>query len=138
VERVGGWLAGEIPDRGDGRHGDEGEDQRGQDRPADLEARVPVKLGRHAIAALAVTVAEQDPDDAALDDHEDPRRDPEDGDEQILDRLCVRALRLQRVLRGVGRAAGQQEAEGRETQDPEQPLPHVGHVSRMLVRGLSR
>ena len=44
LEHVALGLGGEVPDRGDRGHGHAGEDERRQDRPRDLQARVAVHL----------------------------------------------------------------------------------------------
>ena len=124
VQRILGRLAREIPDHRDRRHHHDGQDQRGRDRPRDLEARVPVDLRRHALATLAMAEADRDPHDAALDHDEDDHGDPEDGDEQILQQLRIGTLGLERVLRRVGGAGAQQEEEADRGRRPEHPLPH--------------
>ena len=100
LEHVGALRAlGEVPDRGDGRDGDDREDQRRDDRPADLERRVAVDLLRVVRRALAV--AELDRDDRPW--HRRPRMpmtiaSDEDRDEEVVDLLRPRPVGLERVL----------------------------------------
>ncbi len=97
-------------------HRHERQDDRRQDRPSDLQPRVAVELRRHPIAALAVPVTDGHEDDPALDDHEDQDRDPEHGDEEVLDLLRVRTGWLERVL--LRRSARRTPASGRRPRGP--------------------
>ena len=82
---LGGILdAGQL-DEGDG--GDEDEDHRGADRPADLEPRVAVDLGRHAPAAGLEL--EHEPDQQALDPDEHDGRHDQDQQVQLGDVVRV-------------------------------------------------
>ena len=64
-------LLGEVEDRGDRRDGDDREDQRRDDRPADLERGVAVDLLRVVRLALAVAELEREEDGGA--EHERSR-----------------------------------------------------------------
>ena len=101
LEHVALGLGGEVPDRGDRGHGHAGEDDRRQDRPRDLQARVPVHLRGDALAPLPLPVPDREQDQEALDQEEDHGGDPEDGHEQVVRLLRVRARGFERGLRGV-------------------------------------
>ena len=72
----------------EGDDGDEDEDHRGADGPADLEARVAVDLGGHAPAAGLEL--DQEPDQRALDADEDDQRHHEDQRVELGDVVRVR------------------------------------------------
>ena len=129
VEGVRRRLARQVPDGRHRRHHDDRQDDRGHDRPADLQARVAVDLRGHPLLPLAMAILDDEEHDPALDDHEDEDRHPEHRDEEVLDLLRVRTCRLQRILAGMRSAGRQHQAEGSEAQDPEQPLPQVSLAS---------
>ena len=66
----------ELPDHRDGGHHHDREHHGRRDRPADLEAAVPVGLRGDPVAALAVAEPERDQDEPAFDEHEHAGRDP--------------------------------------------------------------
>ena len=98
--------------RADGRDRHADQDQRRQDRQADLQRRAAVGLLGDRLAA--VLVAEHAPADGDDDDDADDAGDGEDRPLQVLDLLGVRALRLPRVLRGVLGTARHHQHEGAE------------------------
>ena len=77
--------AGELDERDDG---EDDEDQRGADRPADLQARVAADLGGDG--ALARPELEQRVEQRALDADEDDERDDEDDLVERVDLVGVR------------------------------------------------
>jgi hypothetical protein len=99
-------LVGQLKDLHDGRDGDHGEDDGRQDGEQDLELGVAVRLLRNVLPAILEL-----PDgvtDGGEDQHADDPGDVEQLTLQAVDAAGVRALRLERVLRGVLRAARQQ------------------------------
>ena len=103
-EALGVVRLGQGHQRADGRDGDADEDDRRQDRQADLQRRAPVGLLGDRLAAVAVPV--DDPADGAGDDQPDEAGEGEHGPLQVLDLLGVLAGRLPRVLRRVAGAPG--------------------------------
>ena len=85
---AGCWMLAELGEREGGQHD---EDQRGADRPADLQPRVAADLGGDG--ALARPELDQRVEQRALDADEDDERDAED---ELVERVD---------LVGIGRAA---------------------------------
>ncbi len=99
-------------DRGDG---DADEDERRQDREADLERRLAVRLLGDRLAPVAVA-----PDDVADDGEHDQSDDAGDDEHrvlEVLDLLGVRSGGLPGVLRGVVGATGGNGGEPGEERD---------------------
>ena len=126
----GGVL--DVVEQEEREHGEEDEDRRSADRPADLELRVAVDLRRDA--PLARAELDQRVDQQALDPDEDHEADRRDQDVERPDRV------------GVGRAVGlrQEPAGGRgggEHQRPDdhggQDCPHPEQAAPGLVRDWS-
>ena len=94
----------------EGHDGEDDEDHRGADRPADLQARVAVDLRRHG--ALARLELEQRLEQRALDAEEDDERDRED---ELVERVDVvgvgRAGVVLRGEEGPERRGGEQQGE---------------------------
>ena len=95
VEHVAGRLLVQVEDRDDRRHGDDGEDERGDDRPADLEWRAAVDLLGVLVLAGAVPEAHGEHDDGAEDQHTHDNRHEEDRREEVVDLGCRGALGLE-------------------------------------------
>ncbi|MDZ7734413.1 MAG: hypothetical protein U5R31_16280 [Acidimicrobiia bacterium] len=71
----------QVEDRGERRRGQEDEDDRGEDGPADLETRAAVLLLGEVVVVLLArlhAIAGRQEDDPALDEHEDDTGDAED------------------------------------------------------------
>ncbi len=78
----------DVVEQDEGEHGQEDQDRRGADRPADLELRVAVDLRRHA--ALAGAELDHRVDQQALDADEDHEPDQRDQDVERPDGVRVR------------------------------------------------
>ena len=109
VDDVPGRLLAEIEDRDDRRDGDDREDQRGNDRPTDLQRGAAVDLLGVLVLAGAVPEAHGEHDDGSEDEHPYDDRNEEDRCEQVVDLVRLGALGLQRVLPVVLRGAGREQ-----------------------------
>ena len=139
-EGVVGCL-GQVEHGGDGEHRDRHQEDTRKDRPGDLEPGVAVDLRRHLVGG--VTLRREPPDDDADHrDHDDAddAGDDEHRDGEVVDRLGLGTLRIERVLRGILGAAREQqgaESERREDWEPHSPTgarragtTHGAHASR--------
>ena len=127
-KRVVGGL-GEVEHGGDGEHGDRHQKDARKDRPRDLEPGVAVDLRRHLVGS--VPLRREPPDDDADDrDHDDAddAGDDEHRDGEVVDRLGLGPFRVERVLRGVLGAAGEQH--GDEAKRPQGRQPHASTNAR--------
>ena len=126
----GFWIDAELRE-GDG--GEHDEDQRGADRPGDLQARVAVDL--RGDAALLGAELDQRVEQRALDDHEHDDRDVED---DLVERVDLVGVRRPTRFRGeeVGeRAAGEDERAGRrEQQGRDEAAAEGGSSGRKAAR----
>src|SRR5918995_81448 len=146
VDHVAGRLLGEVEDRDDRRDGHDGEDERGDDRPADLERGAAVDLLRVLVLAGPVAEADGEHDDGAEYEHPDDDRNEEDRREQVVDRPGGWALGLERVLAVLLAAAGREEQRrpenDRETRPslgtrPEVPHPRLPITCPVIARATS-
>ena len=118
----GTGLGVQVEDRADGRDRDHGQDQRRDERPADLERRAAVDLLGAFVVAGPRPVADGDEDDGADDQDADHGRQERDRVEQVADLLGDGALGPQRVLLVVGplrTTAGEDERQGDQARERE-------------------
>lgn len=87
---------GQVEHGSDGGYGDDGENDRRDQRPRHLDLGVPVDLFGF-LASRAVAEEDHDKDQPTLDQYEDPDGDPEHHPEQVVDPAGKRALRVKRV-----------------------------------------
>ncbi len=125
----------------EGEGGQDDEDERGADRPADLQARVAADLGRHE--PLARAELDQRVEEGALDADED---DDRDGEDQLVERVDLvgvgRAPALGRERIGEsGAGEGQQRGQGDEDGEGEAARtsggrgPGPGQGARIVFTG---
>ncbi|HMW53701.1 MAG TPA: hypothetical protein PKD33_16550, partial [Rhodocyclaceae bacterium] len=115
ADGLGVVLLGEVEDRLHRRDPDAGEDERRQDGERDLERRLAVRLLGHRLAP--VLEADHGVGDDDHHDHADHTGHQEHRPLQVLDLLCVLALRLPGVLRCVLRAAAQERGDAGATEE---------------------
>ena len=78
--------------------------------------------GRLSSSSRALPEPPHEEQHADLDEHEHHAGDEEDGDHQVVDGLCLRALRVEGVERRVARAG----TEGEQQRDDERSAPAAG------------
>src|SRR5690606_25659437 len=118
----------EVEDREHRGDGHTGEDERRQDRPADLELEVAVGLGGELVVAGAAAEVPGDGEGADLDAEEDDGGDPEHRVDEVIDHPGVGPGRIERVERRVLGAGAEQE-EGRRSEGVAEATGHSGSSS---------
>jgi hypothetical protein len=105
-------LLGDVEDREHRREGHAHQQQGRDGRPAELELGVAMDLDRVGTPG-PVPVPDDRGDDQALDEDEHDGGDHEHEEEEVVLLPGDRPVRVQRVLRGLAGAAGQEHEDGR-------------------------
>src|SRR5690606_34512681 len=105
----------DVEQRPQGEEAHDGEDDRRQERPGDLQPGVAVGLGGQLVVALPAPEPDDDEQRAELHEEEDDDGDGEDAVPEVVDRPGEGTLRPERVLRRV-RGAGAEQQRQRQHQ----------------------